>query len=63
MANYYFGINRGGNGYSGCAVGTSTTSKDIELFVNGTNVTDKETVFLALEILQEYLVQNNWTPV
>lgn len=62
MANYYFGANRGGNGYSSWSVATSTTGKEFELFVNGTNITDKETVFYLIEQLQEFVVQSGWPP-
>jgi hypothetical protein len=62
MANYYFGLNRGGS-KTDVAVGTSSTGKDIELFVNGTNVTDRQSVLIALEIIETALVEKPWTPL
>lgn len=61
MANYYYGINKG-QVLKDVAVNTSTNSTDIELFVNGTNVTDRESVVIALQFLLDKVIQSNWTP-
>lgn len=62
MTTYYFGINRGDR-LENCAVGTSTTGKDIELTVNGANVPDKQAVLTHLQFLWDFVVEGNWTPL
>jgi len=62
MANYFYGVNKGDNEYQ-CTVATSTQSKDVEIQVNGTNVTDKEAVLTALEKLQNWITRNPFTPL
>lgn len=61
MANYYYGVNKGDNEYA-AAVGTSTTSKDVEVFVNGTNVTDRQAVMNALEKLMNFIIRQPFPP-
>lgn len=62
MANYFYGINKGDAPYK-ATVATTTQSKDVEIQVNGTNVTDKQSVKTALENLLDTLVQNNYPPL
>jgi hypothetical protein len=62
MANYYYGINKGQQ-LSQAVVNTSTNSTDVELFVNGTNITSKEDIVIALQHLTDKVVQSNWTPL
>jgi hypothetical protein len=62
VTNYFYGINQGQNEYQ-AVVGTSTNSTDIEVNVNGANVPDKQSVLLALEKLEEYIMRLNYTPL
>lgn len=62
MANYYYGINVGQNEYQS-ALNTATNSTDIEVFVNGTTVTSKEDVLLAIEKLENFIVRNGFPPM
>jgi len=62
VTNYYFGIGKGKNSDT-AVVNTSTNSTDIEVFVNGANVTDKQTVKNGLRNLIDYLTKLGWPPV
>jgi NACalpha-BTF3-like transcription factor len=59
---YYYGINKGDNEYQ-AAVAGSTTSKDIEIVINQTNVTDKQALKVALENLINVVIRTNYPPV
>lgn len=59
---YYYGINKG-DGEFAAAVSSSTTSKDIEIVINQTNVTDKQALKAALENLINVVVKTNYPPV
>lgn len=61
MANYYYGINKG-KGKDTAVVGTSTNTTDIEIFVNGTNVTDKQSVLAAIENLEAFITEQGFPP-
>ena len=58
---YYYGINKGDGEYS-AAVSTSTTSKDVEIVVNQTNVTDRQALKVALENLINFILRQNYPP-
>ena len=58
---YYYGLNKGDNEYE-AAVDTSTTSKDVEIVVNATNVTDRTTLLITLEALQNFILRSNFPP-
>jgi hypothetical protein len=45
------------------SVATSTQSKDVEVQINATNVTDKETALLALEKITLAITTGTWPPV
>jgi hypothetical protein len=62
VANYFYGINKGQNEYQ-AVVGTSTNSVDIELNVNGTNVTTKQDIVNALKKLKNYILRLPFTPL
>lgn len=59
---YYYGINKG-DGEFQAAVSGSTTSKDIEIVINQSNVTDKQALKVALENLINVVVKTNYPPV
>lgn len=58
---YYYGINKGANEYT-AVVGTSTNSTDVEIVVNSTNVTDRQSLKVALENLLNFIIRSNWPP-
>lgn len=62
MAKFYYGMNRGGNGYANFSVGTSTTGKEFEIVVDNASITDRQTVFQLMELMQDFVVQSNWPP-
>lgn len=59
---YYYGVNAGDSAHA-AAVSSSTTSKDVEIVVNQTNVTSKQQLILALENLLIFVVENGYPPV
>lgn len=59
MANSFYGVNVGDNEYQ-AASGASTTSKDVEVNVNTTNVTSREAVLNALEKLRNFILRSSW---
>jgi NACalpha-BTF3-like transcription factor len=58
---YYYGINKGESEYT-AAVSTSSTSKDVEVVVNATNVTDRQALKTALENLINFILRQNYPP-
>lgn len=57
---YYYGINQGDNEYAAASSTTATTSKDVEVVVNNTNVPSREDLLLALEKLENFILRQNW---
>ena len=57
---YYYGINKGDNEYQAAVSTSSTTSKDVEVVVNTTNVTDRQAVITALQNLQNFILRQQW---
>ena len=57
---YYYGINKGDGEYSAAASSSSSTSKDIEIVVNNTNVTDRATLITALEQLENFILRQKF---
>ena len=66
MATRLYSINPGDNEYQVTeAAGIATVTKAIELTVDMAVVTSavgKETVLLALQDLENYILRGNWTP-
>ena len=64
MTNYFIGVsNTQGIVDQPPSIATSTQSKDVEVNINGANVTDKESVLLALEKLEYAVATGTWPPV
>jgi NACalpha-BTF3-like transcription factor len=57
---YYYGLNKGDNEYQAASSTASTTSKDIEIVVNNTNVTDRQSLKVALENLMNFILRQNY---
>jgi hypothetical protein len=57
---YYFGLNDGDNEYAAASSTTSTTSKDIEIVVNNTNVGSRQELLNGLNNLINFIVRSNW---
>ena len=57
---YYIGINKGHGEYSAAHSTSATTSKDVEVVVNNTNVTDRAALVLALNRLKNYILRQNF---
>lgn len=56
----YYGINKGENEYQAASSTSSTTSKDVEIVVNDSNVTDRQALLTALVNLQNFILRGNW---
>lgn len=55
---YYYGINKGDNEYAAASSSSASTSKDVEIVINNTNVTDRQAVINALEKLVNFIVRS-----
>jgi len=62
MANYFYGINKGQGDFD-VTVASTTQSKDVELNVLSTNVTDKQTVILAIEHILNQVIRSGFPPL
>lgn len=57
---YYYGLNKGDNEYQAVSSTSATTGKDVEIVVNNTNVTDRQTLISNLEKLLNFVVRGNY---
>lgn len=57
---YYYGLNKGDNEYAAASSSASTTSKDVEIVVNNTNVTARQELLNAIDNLRNFVIRNNW---
>jgi NACalpha-BTF3-like transcription factor len=57
---YYFGINDGDNEYQAASSTSATTSKDVEIVVNNTNIQSRQELLNALVNLQNFILRSNW---
>lgn len=60
MASTYVGIDIGKGDVSDVSVGTSTTSKPIEIVIDKTNTPTREQVTIAINTLKNYLTTSTW---
>lgn len=59
---YFYGVNKGDNEYE-VKVASTTQSKDVEVQVNATNVTDRQSLILAMQILINQIIRSPWPPL
>lgn len=57
---FYYGLNKGDSEYAAVTSTSSTTSKEIEIVVNNTNVTTKQELLTALTNLYNFVLKNNY---
>lgn len=57
---YYYGINDGDNEYAAASSASSTTSKDVEIVVNTTNIQSRQELINAILNLQNFILRSNW---
>lgn len=57
---YYYGINDGDNEYTAASSTSASTSKDVEIVVNNTNIQSRTELLLALQNLQNFILRSNW---
>jgi hypothetical protein len=60
MANRYYGLDRGHQGY--VSEDSSTTSKDVEVVVDLSANMLKSEVIIKLQEIINYIVKGNWPP-
>lgn len=58
--SYYYGINKGDNEYAAASSTSSSTSKDVEITVNNTNVTSRQELLTALQNLYNFVLRSQW---
>lgn len=56
----YYGLNKGDNEYQAASSTSSTTSKDVEIVVNDTNVTTRQEMLVAIQNLYNFILRSNW---
>jgi hypothetical protein len=56
----YYGLNKGDNEYQAASSASSTTSKDIEIVVNDTNVTSRQELLTAITNLYNFVLRSNF---
>lgn len=57
---YYYGINKGDNEYAAASSTSASTSKDVEIVVNNTNVTDRQALLTALTNLYNFILRSQY---
>lgn len=57
---YYYGLNKGDNEYQAASSTSATTSKDVEIVVNNTNVTDRQSLIASIEKLLNFVIRSNY---
>ena len=56
----YYGINKGDGEYAAASSTSSTTSKDVEIVVNDTNVTTRQELLNAVTNLINFILRSNF---
>lgn len=59
---YFFGINKGATEYQ-CSVASTTQTKDVEIQVNASNVTDRQSLITSLQKLMNQIIRSPWPPL
>lgn len=57
---YYYGLNKGDNEYQAASSTSASTSKDVEIVVNNTNVTDRQALLVAIGNLYNFILRNQY---
>jgi hypothetical protein len=58
----YYGLNEGDNEYEAAVSTSATTSKEVEIVVNDSVVTDRATLLITLENLRNFILRQNYPP-
>lgn len=59
---YFYGVNKGQGDFD-VTVASSTQTKDVEVQINQANVTDKQSVILALEHILNQVIRSPYPPL
>lgn len=57
---YYYGVNKGQSEYDIVTSTSATTSRDVEIVVNNTNITSRADLLSALEKLENAIIKGNY---
>jgi hypothetical protein len=57
---YYYGLNDGDNEYAAASSTSASTSKDVEIVVNNTNIQTRQELVNAINNLLNFIVRSNW---
>jgi hypothetical protein len=60
VANNYYGVNVADNEYQAASSTSGTTSKDVEIVVNASNVTSREALLLSIEKLWNFILRSSY---
>lgn len=60
MANNFYGVNVADNEYQAASSTSASTSKDVEITVNTTNVTSREAILLCIEKLWNFILRSDY---
>lgn len=58
----YYGINEGDDEYEAAVSSSASTSKEVEIVVNDTVVSDRQSLLNALENLRNFILRQNYPP-
>lgn len=57
---YYYGVNNGDNEYAAASSTSASTSKDVEIVVNNTNITSRQDLLIAVEKLVNFIIRQQF---
>lgn len=57
---YYYGVNNGDNEYAAASSTSASTSKDVEIVVNNTNITSRQDLLVAVEKLVNFILRQQF---
>lgn len=65
MADHFYGVDKGDTEFD-VTDDTSSPTKDVEVVIDlatiGTKSTDREKVLLALDMIKNHIMKNQWPP-
>ena len=59
---YVYGVNKGDNEYK-VTVASTTQTKDVEIQVNASNVTDRQSLITSLQNLMNQIIRSPYPPL
>lgn len=59
---YFYGVNKGDNEYK-VTVASTTQTKDVEIQVNASKVTDRQSLIVSLQKLMNQIIRSPYPPL